>query len=90
MRFDELGAASAAEELETFEAAPAPAVAARYMKAIPVEPPCLACHGNPEGEVGDALRNGYPHDRATGYSPGDIRGAFYVVWPGPADETGKD
>lgn len=83
VRFDQLGAEAAPGELEIIETNPAPDVAARYMKAIPVQPPCLACHGQPAGDVREALEETYPHDRATGYAIGDIRGAFYVVWPTP-------
>jgi uncharacterized protein DUF3365 len=53
----------------------------RYMKAIPVQPLCLACHGSPEGiseAVKASLRQEYPHDRAVGYSVGQIRGAVTV------------
>jgi hypothetical protein len=49
----------------------------RFMKAQPVEQLCLLCHGteiNPE--ITAALKKHYPQDRATGYSLGDIRGAF--------------
>lgn len=80
-RFDDLDADAGAGKLEAYEEAPAPGIAARYMKAIPTEPACLACHGEPAGEVREALAEAYPHDRATGYEAGDIRGAFYVVWP---------
>ncbi len=50
----------------------------RYMKAIPVQPLCLACHGTPDAipePVKAKLQQDYPHDRATGYVPGQIRGA---------------
>jgi len=53
----------------------------RYMKAIPVQPLCLACHGTEETigpEVKQRLQAEYPHDRATGYSIGQIRGAVTV------------
>lgn len=82
-RFDKLDADAEPEKLETYEEAPAAAVAARYMKAIPTQSACLACHGEPAGEIREALAEAYPHDRATGYEPGEIRGAFYVVWPDP-------
>lgn len=63
--------------------------ATRYMSAIRVDPVCLACHGEvlapPLQERIDAE---YPHDRATGYLSGQIRGAFSVVWP-PDDLTGS-
>jgi hypothetical protein len=56
----------------------------RYMKAIPVQPMCLACHGAveniPEG-VRQKLALDYPKDRATGYAPGQIRGAVSVKKP---------
>jgi hypothetical protein len=53
----------------------------RYMKAIPVQPLCLTCHGAPEAvavEVRDRIATEYPHDRALGYSAGQIRGAVTV------------
>lgn len=56
----------------------------RYMKAIPVQPLCLACHGTEETislEVKQRLQAEYPHDRATGYSIGQIRGAVTVKRP---------
>lgn len=56
----------------------------RYMKAIPVQPVCLACHG-PEQTLAPAvrerLRADYPKDRATGYSVGEIRGAVTIKKP---------
>lgn len=49
----------------------------RYMKAIPTGKVCLACHGT---KLSPALQTKldeyYPHDKATGYHLGDIRGAF--------------
>lgn len=56
----------------------------RYMKALPVAPLCLNCHGS-----GDAMSPGvkarlardYPHDRATGYALGQLRGAISVKRP---------
>ena len=52
----------------------------RYMKAIPAGDVCLVCHGE---QLTDDLRAKldelYPNDRATGYSKGDIRGAFTVT-----------
>jgi hypothetical protein len=50
----------------------------RYMKAIPVQPLCLSCHGTEEtiaAEVKDRLAKDYPHDQARGYSLGQVRGA---------------
>ena len=49
----------------------------RFMKAIPTGEPCTACHGKTIGEPVQAkLAQLYPEDQATGYSVGDLRGAF--------------
>lgn len=56
----------------------------RYMKAIPVNPLCVGCHGPM-----DAMTEGtkaqiageYPHDKAVGYSVGQIRGAVSYKKP---------
>ena len=53
----------------------------RYMKALPVAQACLACHGPAAGitePVCTRLAAEYPHDRATGYGVGDIRGAVTI------------
>lgn len=49
----------------------------RFMKAQGVQPLCLKCHGKSLApEVLEALKGLYPDDRATGYSLGEVRGAF--------------
>lgn len=56
----------------------------RYMKPIPVQDACLKCHGTPETvppAVKDALAAEFPHDRATGYTLGQLRGAFTIKRP---------
>lgn len=53
----------------------------RYMQAIPVQEVCMNCHGPTEElapAVREALAKQYPHDRATGYQVGELRGAFSV------------
>ena len=53
----------------------------RYMKALPVQPVCLACHGTPESlapEVASQLHTLYPDDKAVGYALGQIRGAMTI------------
>lgn len=57
----------------------------RYMKGIvlptPDVAPCMACHADwdtLDPAIQDILNSKYPHDRATGYSPGEVRGAFSV------------
>lgn len=56
----------------------------RYMKALTVAPLCLACHG-PAEQLSPAVRAQlaaeYPHDRATGYRLGQVRGAVTVKRP---------
>lgn len=52
----------------------------RYMKAIPTGSVCLACHGseiNPE--LQQHIKSLYPQDQATGFSLGDLRGAFSLT-----------
>jgi hypothetical protein len=50
------------------------------MQAIPTGALCLQCHGeNISPEVQAELARLYPEDKATGYSAGDIRGAFVVT-----------
>lgn len=52
----------------------------RYLKAIVAEPVCLSCHGE---ALDDAMKKElsahYPEDKAVGYKPGDLRGAFSVT-----------
>lgn len=53
----------------------------RFMKAIGVKPGCLTCHGSPSDipePVKAVLQERYPHDQATGYKPGDLRGAVSI------------
>jgi Protein of unknown function (DUF3365) len=56
----------------------------RYMKAIALAPQCVACHGD-TGQIAEPVRTQlkslYPHDRAVGYKPGDLRGAVSIKQP---------
>jgi len=56
----------------------------RFMKAIGIKPVCLTCHGS-QSDIPDAvktlLRERYPHDQATGYKVGDLRGAVSIKQP---------
>ena len=59
----------------------------RWMKPIMTAPLCLTCHGETLApEVAAAVQARYPEDRAVGFAPGDLRGAFYVVWPAAVAE----
>ena len=81
--FDRLAAAGAKPEtLERSEIVTEPeGKYLRYLKAIPVQPQCLVCHGSsaslPDG-VKAMLAAEYPHDLATGYAPGQIRGGVSI------------
>lgn len=66
----------------------------RFMKAIPAQDACLTCHGPAkriDAGVKARLENAYPHDRATGYQAGDLRGAISIIQPLsiPLDDTAK-
>jgi len=53
----------------------------RYMKPIFIQGPCLTCHGGENmisSEVKNLLKEKYPDDKATGYKPGDLRGAISI------------
>lgn len=53
----------------------------RYLKAIPTGGVCLACHGSELApDVARKIAELYPEDEATGFSEGDVRGAFVVVY----------
>lgn len=54
----------------------------RYMKGIPTQGVCLACHGTQIApEVKAALQQLYPQDQARGFKFGDLRGAFSITRP---------
>ena len=53
----------------------------RFVKALPVQPLCLSCHGPAEQlspAIKAAIGQHYPNDKATGYSEGQIRGVISV------------
>ena len=56
----------------------------RYARALPVQPVCLICHGDP-ATMSDALKARlaaeYPQDQATGYRPGMVRGIVSIRRP---------
>lgn len=50
-----------------------------WMKAIPTRGMCLSCHGSElDPELQQTIDQRYPQDRATGFEPGSLRGAFSV------------
>ena len=49
----------------------------RYMKAIPTAAVCLVCHGSDiAAPVAKKIASLYPQDQATGFTEGELRGAF--------------
>lgn len=53
----------------------------RYMKALPTQQMCLACHGPSNKispEVAEKIHTLYPADKAVGYAVGQIRGALTI------------
>jgi hypothetical protein len=56
----------------------------RLMEPIRLQAMCVNCHGAEAqltAEVKTLLAERYPRDHATGFKPGDLRGAFSVVVP---------
>lgn len=56
----------------------------RVMSPLATQDLCLNCHGTDDrisDEVQDLLDRRYPHDRATGYGPGELRGAVSIKIP---------
>lgn len=56
----------------------------RYLRPVVVAPHCLACHGAASDlapGVAEVLARRFPGDTATGYAPGDLRGAVSVRVP---------
>lgn len=56
----------------------------RYIRAIPVGPVCISCHGAPElieANLRTELNKHYPNDHSMGYAIGQIRGALTVKRP---------
>ena len=56
----------------------------RYAKALPTQTLCVQCHGATDklsDPVKARLQTLYPDDHATGYEPGQIRGALFLRKP---------
>jgi cytochrome c553 len=73
---------AAGEPPATIEASVQTDAGFRYMAAIPMAPLCAQCHGGAIApEVAARIAALYPQDRATGFTPGELRGAVSVTWP---------
>lgn len=54
-----------------------------YVEPIIVQPLCLTCHGSALApEVAARISELYPEDRAVGFDAGDLRGVFWLEFPG--------
>jgi hypothetical protein len=53
-----------------------------FLSAIPMqEQPCAVCHGtNIDPALKAHIEELYPEDLATGFKPGDLRGALLISW----------
>lgn len=76
------------EKPETLEAAEIVSEPAgkylRYMKGIVLQSGCVACHGGSDvidETVKARLAEDYPHDQATGYTAGQVRGGVSIKRP---------
>lgn len=60
-----------------------------FLGAIPMkEQPCSVCHGTKIApEVAEVLAREYPDDEATGFKPGELRGALDISWPASAFDS---
>ena len=86
MAFDErVAKGERADAMEQWEVVSEPSGRfLRYMRALPMMPACMACHGPPE-QISESIRaqlaHEYPHDKAVGLAVGRIRGAVTYKKP---------
>lgn len=86
MGFDErVAKGEKADGMEHFEVVAEPSGKfMRYMRALPMQPVCLHCHGSSD-QISESIRNqlvhDYPHDKATGIAVGKVRGAVTYKKP---------
>ena len=86
MAFEErVARGEAAEGMEHVELTTEPSGRfVRYMRALPMLPACLHCHG-PAEQISEPIRqqlaHDYPHDKAVGAQLGKVRGAVTFKKP---------
>jgi hypothetical protein len=82
---DKVARGDKGDNLEYFEVTTEPSGKfLRYMKALPMLPVCMHCHGPVEQiseSIRDQLAHDYPHDRAVGLTLGKLRGAVTYKRP---------
>ena len=56
-----------------------------YVEPIIAQPLCLTCHGSELApDISEQIAELYPEDNATGFEAGDLRGVFWLEFPGDA------
>jgi hypothetical protein len=54
-----------------------------YVEPIMLQPLCLTCHGSELAPgVAEQISELYPEDHAIGFEAGDLRGVFWLEFPG--------
>lgn len=88
---DELARGTPSQPLEAvFEVRRGAEVERRYLRAIPMDALCTACHGATLApEIAAAIQRDYPQDQATGFEVGRLRGAISVRWPAVPVPSGQ-
>jgi hypothetical protein len=82
------GAKMSAEKLRTIDLGDRVGV----LRPIGTAEACTRCHGRDEEvrrNIGGTLATAYPDDRATGFTPGDLRGWFWAEVPKTARQGGE-
>ena len=58
-----------------------------YVEPLIMQPQCLVCHGDALApDIASRISAEYPHDQATGFKVGELRGVFWVEFP--VDQSG--
>jgi len=53
-----------------------------YVEPIMIKPLCLTCHGETLApDLAARIKEDYPHDEATGFEVGDLRGVYWAEFP---------
>ena len=61
---------------------------AGYVEPIFLQPLCTTCHGKSiDPRIAAQLADQYPHDEATGFDVGELRGVFWAEFPDDAAES---
>lgn len=59
-----------------------------YVEPIVMQPMCTTCHGKAiPPALAERIAAEYPEDRATGFEVGDLRGVYWVEFPGSWEDS---